>query len=64
MSAISLAGGQNRIADLKRVKLIRKYPDGTTDTREINVDAIMKGGGGDDVPLQTDDTIYIPERIL
>jgi polysaccharide biosynthesis/export protein len=64
VSAITAAGGQSRIANLTRVKLTRKGPDGVAETREINVDAIMKGGGADDVPLENDDTIFVPERIL
>jgi polysaccharide biosynthesis/export protein len=64
VSAITAAGGQSRIANLNRVKLTRKGPDGVAETREINVDAIMKGGGANDVPLENDDTIFVPERIL
>lgn len=64
VAAISLAGGQSRIADLKKVKLTRKKADGDTEVREIDVDAIIKGKGADDVPLQTDDSIFVPERIL
>jgi len=64
VSAITASGGQSRIANLTRVKLTRKGPDGVVETREINVDAIMKGGGANDVPLENDDTIFVPERIL
>lgn len=64
VDAISLAGGQSRLADLKRVKLTRKTPEGETITEEINVDAIMKVGGRDSVELQKDDVVFVPERIL
>jgi polysaccharide biosynthesis/export protein len=64
VAAISLAGGQARVADLKKVKLTRRRADGEPETREIDVDAIMKGKGGDDVALQPDDSIFVPERIL
>lgn len=61
--AITLAGGHNRLADLKRVKLTRKTSDGNSETKEVNVDAIIKGGARD-VPLEPGDAVYIPERIL
>ena len=64
VEAISLAGGQTRLADLRKVKLTRKNPDGETVTEEINVDAMMKGGGRNATPLQKDDVILVPERIL
>jgi polysaccharide export outer membrane protein len=62
MEAIALAGGQTRLADLKKVRLTRKTPDGDTVVEEVDVDALMKRGGRDAVPLQRDDVIFIPER--
>lgn len=62
MEAISLAGGHDRLADLKRVKLTRKG-----ETREINVDAIMKGNSREAqeaVTLEPGDVVFVPERIL
>lgn len=64
VDALSLAGGPSRIADLKRVKLTRRNADGETVTEEINVDAMWKSGGRDAIPLQKDDNIFVPERIL
>lgn len=64
IEAIALAGGQNRLADLKKVKLTRKQPNGETEVQEIDVDALMKRGGRDAIQLQKDDVIFIPERIL
>lgn len=68
IDAIALAGGSSRIADLKHVKLTRrKEDDDSTQTIEVNVDAMMKSGGRDAVqPLQLekDDSIFVPERIL
>lgn len=63
VDAITLADGQNRLADLKRVKLTRKSNEGESEVREINVDAIIKGGARD-VPLEVGDAIFVPERIL
>lgn len=64
VEAIARAGGQARIADLKRVRLSRAKPDGTTETVTINVDDIMKGGSNDRWLLQKGDVIFVPERIL
>lgn len=64
VDAISLAGGQTRLADLKKVKLTRKNADGETVLEVINVDEIIKSGGKDAVQLQQDDVIFVPERIL
>jgi polysaccharide export outer membrane protein len=61
--AITLADGQSRLADLKRVKLTRRNAAGEPEAREVNVDAIIKGGARD-VSLQVGDTIFVPERIL
>lgn len=64
VEAITLAGGQTRLADLKKVKLTRKQENGDTVVEEIDVDALMKRGGKDAVKLQKDDVIFVPERIL
>ena len=61
---ISLAGGQSRLADLKKVKLTRKNSEGDAVTTTINVDEMMKGGGRDAVLLEKDDVVFVPERIL
>ena len=62
VEAIALAGGQTRLADLKKVRLTRKMADGDTVVEEIDVDALMKRGGRDAIALQRDDVIFIPER--
>jgi polysaccharide export outer membrane protein len=64
LDAISLAGGQSRLADLKKVKLTRKNSEGDAVTTTINVDEMMKGGGRDAVLLEKDDVVFVPERIL
>ena len=64
IEAIALAGGQTRLADLKKVKLTRKKENGDTEVQEIDVDALMKKGGRDAFPLQKDDVVFVPERIL
>jgi polysaccharide export outer membrane protein len=64
LEAITLAGGPDRLADLKKVKLTRKQENGDTELLEIDVDALVKRGGKDAVQLQKDDVIFVPERIL
>jgi polysaccharide export outer membrane protein len=64
VDAISLAGGQTRLADLKHVKLTRKNSAGDTEVTIVDVDAMVKTSGRDAVPLQPDDVIFVPERML
>lgn len=64
LEAIANAGGQNRIADLRKVRLTRKNANGDTLTQEINVDELMKRGGRDAVRLEKGDVIFVPERIF
>jgi polysaccharide biosynthesis/export protein len=60
VDAISLAGGQTRLADMKHVKLTRN----SGEAQIIDVDAMMKRGGADPVMLEPGDVIFVPERIL
>jgi polysaccharide export outer membrane protein len=63
VDAITLAGGHNRYADLKKVKLTRKTSDGESETRDVDVDAIQKKGARD-VTLEPGDVIFVPERVI
>lgn len=62
VEAISLAGGQSRVADLKRVRLTRRGANGELSTQIVDVDSIMKGGARDAVPLENGDALFVPER--
>lgn len=64
VDAISLAGGQTRLADLRKVKLTRTTEDGRSETTIVDVDAMMKNGSREPVMLQPGDVIFVPERIL
>ena len=64
IEAIALAGGPTRLADLRRVKLTRKYEDGSSSVEEIDISAMMNKGARGAVQLRTGDVIYVPERIL
>jgi polysaccharide export outer membrane protein len=64
IDAITRAGGFNRLADRKRVKLTRTI-DGKTETFEINADQLMnKGASAEKWVLQVGDTVYVSERVL
>lgn len=62
LDAIARAGGFNRLADRKRVRLSRTLPDGTTQTETINVDEIGEQGSTEGWPVQPGDNITVPER--
>lgn len=64
LDAISRAGGFNRLADRKRVKLSRTLPDGRTESTEVNTDDLIKSGNTKTFVLQRDDVIFVPERVL
>lgn len=64
VEAIAKAQGQNRYADLKKVSLKRRNPDGTTTTYTINVQDLMKGDSNEVWPLEPNDVIFVPDKIL
>jgi polysaccharide biosynthesis/export protein len=64
VEAIARAGGQSRIADLKRVRLTRTSAEGKTENFTINVDDLMKGASGEQWLLLKGDVIFVPERLL
>ncbi|HQY04547.1 MAG TPA: polysaccharide biosynthesis/export family protein [Lacunisphaera sp.] len=64
VEAIARAGGQSRIADLKRVRLTRTKADGRAENLIINVDDMMKGASNEKYLLQKGDIIFVPERLL
>jgi polysaccharide biosynthesis/export protein len=64
IDAISRADSFNRLADKKRVTLKRTNADGSTETFTINVEDLMKGESTKTWPLQPNDVINVPEKIL
>jgi polysaccharide export outer membrane protein len=64
IAAISQADSFNRLADKKRVTLKRTNPDGTTETFTINVEDLTKGETNQTWPLQPNDVITVPEKLL
>lgn len=64
VDALTQAGGFQRIGNMKNVRLKRQLPDGTIETRSINVNNILnkENSKGDvDIELMPDDTIYVDE---
>ncbi len=64
LDAISRAGGFDRLADRRKVRLTRKQEDGSVVNHVINTDHIIQGESTELWVLQTDDLIFVPERLL
>jgi protein involved in polysaccharide export with SLBB domain len=63
--AILRAGGFADFANKKKVKLVRSSPDGTKQTFELNMSAILEQGKTElDALLQPDDFIIVPSRLI
>lgn len=61
IDAISRAGGFNRLADRKRVRLTRTFPDGRVENFTINADELMSGASNKSWVLLRDDVVFVPE---
>jgi protein involved in polysaccharide export with SLBB domain len=58
-------GGLTKFSDGSAVRIQRKSPDGSMQTLTVDVDRILKRGLFDeDVPLQPEDVVIIPQRIF
>ncbi|WP_221029416.1 polysaccharide biosynthesis/export family protein [Actomonas aquatica] len=64
LDAISRAGGFTRLADRRKIRLTRKNDDGSQENFVINADDMIEGDSNEVWVLQTDDLIYVPERLL
>jgi polysaccharide export outer membrane protein len=63
--AILLDGGLADFADKRKVKLIRKKADGTTETKVVDLVEILDKGHTDlDPVVQADDMIIVPQRLV
>ena len=63
--AILRAGGFGTFANQRKVKLTRTQPDGTTDTKIVDVKKIIERGRPDlDVEVLPNDLILVPERLI
>lgn len=64
IDAIARAGGFSRLANMNRIQLTRKAPDGSSQTFTINADELLRGRSTEPWFLQRDDVINVPERII
>lgn len=64
VEAIARAGGQARIADLRKVRLTRTTSEGNAENFIVNVDDLMKGVSAEPWFLIKGDVIFVPERLL
>jgi polysaccharide export outer membrane protein len=63
--AILKAGGFADFANHKKIKLVRKGPNGNAQTTIVDLDAVTVRGELDKDPeLQPDDTIIVPEKFV
>lgn len=63
--AILLDGGLADFADKRKVKLVRKKTDGTTQTTIVDlVEILDKGHSNLDPVLQSEDVIIVPQRLI
>jgi polysaccharide export outer membrane protein len=60
--AIQQAGGLDTSAQLGAIHVTRRAPNGKTVTKDVNLNAIGVGGRvEDDIVLESDDVVYVPE---
>ncbi|MDP2136906.1 MAG: polysaccharide biosynthesis/export family protein [Candidatus Didemnitutus sp.] len=64
LEAIARAGGFNRLAERRRVRLTRTLSDGRSENVTINVDELIQGNSTEKWLLKKGDIIFVPERIL
>lgn len=58
-------GGFTKFANSSKVRIQRTGPDGHRQSMDVDVGRILKAGAFDeDVPLQNEDVVIVPERIL
>lgn len=63
--AIVKAGSVTQFGDLRKVKLVRKNKNGTSQTFIIDVKAVIQEGQTEkDMELQDGDSIFVPQRLF
>ena len=63
--AVLLVGGLSDFADRRKVKLVRKKSDGTSQTTIVDLVEILDNGHSDRDPvIQPDDMIIVPQRLV
>ena len=62
LQAIAGAGGFTELASPDRVRIVRRKPDGTQETLPVRVSDLLRGKGKQqDIPLEPNDVITVPE---
>lgn len=64
LQAIAEAGGFTELASPDRVRIVRKTPDGKQTTLKVRVSDLLGGGRQQDVPLEPNDVIMVPEVVF
>jgi len=63
--AILMDGGLADFADKRKVKLVHKKADGTTETKIVDLKEILEKGHAElDPVVQPEDTIVVPQRLI
>ncbi len=64
LQAIAGAGGFTELASPDRVRIVRKGPDGKRTTQRVRVSNLLGGGKQEDIPLEPNDVIMVPEVVF
>lgn len=65
LQAIASAGGFTELASPDRVRIVRRMPDGHQTTLKIRVSDLLGGKGRQqDIPLEPNDVIMVPEVVF
>ncbi len=63
--AIQKAGGFDTSAKMNAILVSRPLPDGNIETRNVNLNAVGKSGRlEEDITLEADDVVYVPESMF
>ena len=64
LRAIILDGGETAGADMRKVRIVRKKADGTSEVVMVDLaEVLAKGDLAKDVPVQAGDIIVVPQRV-
>ena len=58
MEAVAMASGPTRLANLSKVKILRRTPTGL-ENKELDIRKLLSAKGTD-VPLQAEDIVFVP----
>lgn len=65
IEAIAMAGGFSKVADQNGTKVVRKSADGKEETIKVKAgDIVQKGKKDQDVAVQPNDVVFVPESFF